>query len=216
MFKKKTLKNKQLFCLLIIYTLSHIFLYTDNFYLYFLNPLFWLSFLIFFYQQELKLPKKKESNDTFIISIIFFILYLSSGFILGFNKSPYNYSLINIFTNLWRVILPICGIEIIRYKLIKSNKNFKILITIIIIISEINFTNLFISHNIIFLHYFISTIIPIKIVRTIIVIETIIIIRHLIDKLNAIPSHLIINKIFKIIVTHLHLFCINIKRNTNF
>ena len=48
-----------------------------------------------------------------------------------------------------------------RYKLLKSNKSFRALITIIIITSEINFKALFLSHNIVFYHYLISTIIPI-------------------------------------------------------
>ncbi len=164
MFKKKTLKNKQLFFLLIIFALSHIFLYTNNFYLYFLNPLFWLSFIIISNQQIIKLPKKKDAQTALTISIIFFILYLTSGFIFGFNKSFYNHNLINILKNLWKTILPIYGLEIMRYKIIKSNKNNRniiTLITIIIIISEINFKAIFISHNIIFFHYLISIIIPI-------------------------------------------------------
>ncbi len=164
MFKKKPLKNKQLFFLLIIYTLSHIFLYTNTYYINFINPLFWLSFLILFYHQDLKLLNKKEINSTLIISIIFFILYLASGFILGFNKSPYNHSVISIIKNLWKVVLPIYGLEIVRYKLIKSNQNYfwiRALITIIIIISEINFKALFLSHNLILYHYLISVIIPI-------------------------------------------------------
>ena len=137
MFKKKTLKNKKLFFLLIIYALSHIFLYSNNFYIYFLNPLFWLSFLTIFYHQDLKVLNKKEINITLSISIIFLILYLVSGFIFGFNKNPYNHTLIYTFKSSWKVILPICGIEIMRYKLIKSNKkNFLTMtfITIIIII----------------------------------------------------------------------------------
>ncbi len=163
MFKKKILKNKLLFFLLIIYTLYSIFLYTNNLYIYFLNPLFWLSFLIF-YHHDLKLHMKKETFITLIIAIIFLILYIASGFIWGFNKSPYNHTLINLFKNLWKVILPIYGMEILRYELIKSNKkhfSIVVLITVIIIISKINFKALFLSHNIIFLHYFISIIVPI-------------------------------------------------------
>ena len=158
MSKKNTLK---IFFLLTIYTLSNIFFYSNNFYVNFLNPLFWLFFLIFFYHQDLKSPKKKEINITLTISIIFFILYLLSGFILGFTKSPYNHTLISIFKNLGKIILPIFGIEIIRYKLLKNNNNnfFRILITIIIILSEINFKALFLSNNI--FYYLISQIIPI-------------------------------------------------------
>lgn len=161
MFKKKTLKNKQLFLLLIIYTLSHIFLYTNIFYLNFLNPLFWLCILIIFYHQDLKILTKKEINITLTISVIFFVLYFSSGFIFGFSNSPYDHTLISILKNLGKIILPICGTEIIRYKLLKSNKDFRALITVIIIISEINFKVLFLSHNIDIFHYLISVIIPI-------------------------------------------------------
>lgn len=158
MFKKKLLKNKKIFFLLVIYTIVHIFFCTNNFYTYFINPLFWLSYIIFHY--DLKLPKKKEINITLIISTIFFLLYLISGFVLSFNKNISNCSFINI----WKVILPIYGIEIIRYKLIKSNKNNSkaiTLITILIIISEINFKELFLSHNIILFHYIVSIVIPI-------------------------------------------------------
>ena len=160
MFKKKLLKNKQLFLLLIIYTLSHIFLSTNSFYLNFINPLFWLIFLLIFYHQDLKI-NKKEINITLTISIIFFILYFTSGFIFGFTNSPYNQTFTSIIENLVKTILPICDIEIMRYKLLKSNKSFRALITIIIITSEINFKALFLSHNIVFYHYLISTIIPI-------------------------------------------------------
>lgn len=163
MFKKKILKNKHLFFLLIIYTISNIFFYTNYFYINFIKPFFWLIFLIIFYNQDLKLSKKKEINITLIISILFFLLYLFSGFIFGFNKNLSNYSLIDIFIKVWKVILPICGIEIIRYKLLRNNNyfGFRVLITITIILSEINFKALFLSHNIIFFHYLISIIIPI-------------------------------------------------------
>ncbi len=161
MFKKKTLKNKKLILLLIIYTLSHILLYNNSFFNYFLNPLFCLSFLIIFYHKYSYLPKKKEINITLTISIIFLILYLSSGFIFGFYKSPYNHTLIYIFKNLWKVILPIYTIETMRFLLIKSNKNNICFITILIIISEINFKALFLSYNLTFFHYFISIIVPI-------------------------------------------------------
>ena len=98
------------------------------------------------------------------MSIIFFIIYFISGFIFGFTQSPYNHTLINIFKNIIQVVLPIYGIEIIRYKLLKSNQYnflFKFLITIIIIMSEINFKALFISHNITLFHYLVFIIIPI-------------------------------------------------------
>ena len=156
MFKKKMLKNNQLFFLLIIYTIIHIFFYS-NFYINIFQSFFWLIFLVNFYNQDLKLPKQKEINITFLLSIIFFMIYLASGFIFGFNKSFLNYSIINI-------LLPIWGIEIMRYKLLKNTKNnfsFRVLITIIIILSEINFKTLFLSHNIIFFHYFVSKVIPI-------------------------------------------------------
>ena len=54
--------------------------------------------------------------------------------------------------------------EIMRYKLLRRNKNnfgFKAFITIIIILSEINFKALFLSRNIDFFYYLTSIIIPI-------------------------------------------------------
>ena len=163
MFKKK-IKNVQLFLLLIIYTISHIFFYTNIFYINFFKPFFWLFFLTIFYQKDGDFFKKKEINTTLAICVIFFILYIGRGFILGFNKSLANFSLINILLNVWNVFLPIYGIEVVRYKLLKSNKNylgFRILLTIVIILSEINFKALFLSHSIIFFHYFSSIVIPI-------------------------------------------------------
>ena len=140
MFKRKLLKNKSLLAYLIIYTIIEILFYTNNFYINFFKPFFSLIILLTFYYQ--KLPKKKEINTALTISIIFFILYLASGFIFGFNNNISNYSLINILASLWKVLLPLCSIEIIRFKLLRSNKNnfiFSTLITIIIILSEINF-----------------------------------------------------------------------------
>ena len=164
MFKKKMHKNNQLFFLLIVYTISNIFFYTNSSYINFFKPFFWLIFLIIFYNQDLMPPKRKEINIAFTISIIFFILYLISGFVLGFNKNLSNYSLINIFISAWKAILPIWGIEIMRYRLLRCNKNdlgSRALITLIIILSEINFKALLLSHNIDFFHYFIAIIVPI-------------------------------------------------------
>ncbi len=161
MFKKK-IKCKKLFFILLIYTLSHIFLAHNSFYLNYLNPLFWLIFIILFYSPDKNILKKKYLNQTLIIAIIFFIIYITTGFMLGFTNTYYNHSLINIFQNIVKVILPICGIEIMRYQLIKNNETYIIraLITFIIIISEINFKALFLSHNIIFFQYIVSIIIP--------------------------------------------------------
>ncbi len=163
MFKRKNLKNKKLFFILLIYTISHIFLYNNGFYINYFNPLFWLIFLIFFYYQDKNVLRKKYFNQTLIIVLIFFIFYYTSGFIFGFSKSLYDHSLINILENLSKVILPIFGMEIIRYKLIKSNETllFRALITFLIIISEINFKALLLSHNIILFQYIVSIIIPI-------------------------------------------------------
>ena len=58
MFKKKMFKNKKLFLILIIYTLSHIFLSNNNLYINYINPLFWLIFLVIFYHQDLTINKK--------------------------------------------------------------------------------------------------------------------------------------------------------------
>ena len=160
MFKKIIPKNKQLFLLLIIYTILHVFFYTSIF----IKLLFWLSFLIIFYPQDFNLPTKREIYFTLTISILFLTLYLVSGFTFGFNKNLFNDSLINTLINLGTMVLTIAGMEKLRFKLIQSNKNNFIiitLITVIIIISEINIKMVFLSHNIAFFHYLISVIIPI-------------------------------------------------------
>ena len=163
MFKKKKLKNKKLLFILLIYTISHIFLYNNHFYINYFNPLFWLIFLILYYYQDKNVLSKKYIKQTLLISIIFLCLYFTTGFIFGFTKSIYNHSLLNIFKNLSKVILPIFGIEIIRYHLIKSNDThfFRALITIIIMLSEINFKALFLSHNMMLFEYLTKIIIPI-------------------------------------------------------
>ena len=139
MFKKMILKNKPLIFLLIIYTISHILLNNNNFYLNILNPFFWLIFLFIFYQQDLSLFKKKELYLTLIITFIFFILYLLSGFIFGFNKESYN--LIQVLINLTKIFFPLYGIEILRYKILKRNNNhfIRFFITFLIILIRINF-----------------------------------------------------------------------------
>ena len=163
MSKRQMLKNKKLVVLLSIYSLSHIVFCVNSFYLNLFEPLFWLAFLLIYYRQNLRLPKRKnEIKMTLIIAIIFFMLYLASGFIFGFNQNSH-YSLIDIFLNGWQAILSIWGIEIIRYKLLKSNNHFgfRALITIMIILSKINFKALWLSSNFIFFHNLMSLIIPI-------------------------------------------------------
>ncbi len=158
MFKKIPLKKKFLFFLLSIYTIIHIFFANT-----FITPLFWLSFLIIFYYPAFNLPKRKELNFTLTIALSFFILYLVGGIAFGFNKDYFDAPLINIFLNLGNAILLIFGMEMLRFKLIKNNKNnFLViaLITLLMIISELNFKNLFLAPKLILFHLFISLIIP--------------------------------------------------------
>ncbi len=196
MFKKKKLNNKNLFFILLIYTIGHIFFYNSNFYINYFNSLFWLIFLIIFYYQDKNVLKKKYFNQVLIISIIFFILYFLSGFIFGFTKSPYNHSFISIFYNLIKIILPIFGIEIIRYRLLNSNNSNRLraLITIIIILSEINFKALFFSNNIILFQYIASIIVPIitkNILFTYLSLNSHYDIPVIISLLNEVPTYLL-------------------------
>ena len=196
MFKKKMLKNKKLFFILLTYTISHIFLYNNSFYINYINPLFWLIFLFIFVHTDKNVLRKKYINQTLIIALIFFILYFMAGFILGFTKSIYNHTLISIFKNLSKVILPIWGIEIMRYKLIKSNKtNFlRALITLLIIASEINFKALFLSHNIILFQYIIAIVIPIiakNILYTYLTLQTYYNVPIIISLFNEVPIYLL-------------------------
>ncbi len=93
-----------------------------------------------------------EKNDKFqsllIVLIMYIICYFLSGLIFGFQRTPYSKDIVSILTNLWIFVGAIIFQEIIRNAMIRADKknavNF-ILITILFICLNINFTN-FMGH----------------------------------------------------------------------
>ena len=99
-----------------------------------------------------------------IISIINIILYLYSGFLFGFSNSPYSHEILTLLTNILPKIFIILGVETTRTILLRNKKNKKtiVLITILLILVQINFSvliNMFTNKELLF-QYICSSIIP--------------------------------------------------------
>ena len=158
-------KNK-LLVILIIYSFTNIFFTSHYFNIYFnyFQITFWLIFLFNNCSPLIQNNKtKKEVKITLIISLFFIFLYFLSGFILGFSKSPYNHSFIQMFKNILENIIPILGIEIMRYKLINNNRHNKkliIFITILIFLAELNIKSIFVFNKTQLFHNVVSILIP--------------------------------------------------------
>lgn len=96
---------------------------------------------------------KLNKGSTLLISIIssiHIIVYFYLGFSVGFSKNPYSHKLISIFKNCVFEILPIIGIEITRYDFVQKHKKSKTIIaiiTIILILVEVNYRELIKSYN---------------------------------------------------------------------
>ena len=110
---------------------------------------------------------KSNRNHTIfiiIISIINIILYLYSGFLFGFSNSPYSHEILTLLTNILPKIFIILGVETTRTILLRNKKNKKtiVLITILLILVQINFSvliNMFTNKELLF-QYICSSIIP--------------------------------------------------------
>ena len=156
----KNLKFKFLLFILLSYAITSIFLHTNI-----IKFIIWFFILLYIF-----LSKKYKTNQKINYKDILFTLIISLGYILfsyflglklGFLKNPLSFNLGNIII----YIIPIIGIEIIRFILINNNRNkfFYILVTLLIIISEINFNYLLtiIDNNRLLIMYLCSDIIPI-------------------------------------------------------
>ncbi len=153
----KNIQNKPLFFILLSYAITSIFLPYK-----FIISLFILLY-IFIYLKNIHLKKTtyKDILVTIIISLSYITINYLLGFKLGFLKNPLTYNFFNIIT----YIIPIISIELTRFILINHNQNkiYYFLITILIIISEINFNYLFgaLNNKKLLMMYLISDLIPI-------------------------------------------------------
>ncbi len=166
------IKAKFLFFYLLIYSIISIFFrfININFYLVIINPLLCLiiDIYILLYQKQ-KLYSKTNYKDYFITittTIIFIIINFLLGFKLGFVINPLCHNYIIAFKNIFIHIIPIISLELIRNIILNQNRHNKlvpILVTIFIILIEINTNQLLPTYNnkeFIF-QYLCSTIIPI-------------------------------------------------------
>lgn len=166
------IKNKKLLLILLIYLFITISL-TIKKYIYYINiinPLFWGSILIYLICNTKKYYTRFYINKKYlacmiVISSIQISAFFYIGFILGFTKSPYNHDIISILKNVIIQILPIIGIEITRAIIVNRNKNNKLILIFISIISILIETkyniliNLYSNKEELF-KYICSTIIP--------------------------------------------------------
>ena len=112
-----------------------------------INYIFWVAILlvcIIIFNKGYQRNKYKDIlfKDIIIFTLLYLIIYYLLGFIVGFQKSPLNFSIINIIKNLIKYAIIRTIIESVKYYLIKENntKIYIILVTIlfIIITSDIN------------------------------------------------------------------------------
>ncbi len=155
-------KNKEVYILLvfilIIGVLLPIFLFDiGKLYNVIIKPLSWF-FLMF---MTILLSKNKRKSYNFdkkaileislMYSLIYIILYYSLGLIIGYSKSPYDRTLLGILNNIWVFIPFIICREIIRDYIIKSSnkgeKKIFIIITLILILTDISFSSFEIYSN---------------------------------------------------------------------
>ncbi len=166
------IKNKELFVIIIAYVFITMNLIIDDatFYTNIINPLFWLSILAYLIWDMKKgyirfCKNKRYFIYMIIISCVHIIIYFYMGFIFGFSKSPYNHAIISILKNIIIQIVPIIGIEVTRSVIATRNKDNKlmlILLTILLILVEINYNtilNLF-SNKEEFFEYICEIILP--------------------------------------------------------
>ena len=113
-----------------------------------INPLVWLIMFVlcFIFFKGEKVNKKYRLDillTTIIIIFLFFVVYYLSGFIIGFQRTPYDNSLRGIIYNFWSFGTIIIFQEYIRKVLINRtgrNKKLIILITILLILFDIGDT----------------------------------------------------------------------------
>lgn len=154
----KNVKFNFIQIILIIYLFFSIFISSViniTIYNLYINPIFWIIltiYLIYYTSGNHGRFSKIVENmkSMLIITLFYLILNFFSGLIFGFVNNPYSNRIIPFITNFWQIIIPIIGIEYTRSVIINENiknKLFIVIFTIVFILFEINFSNLFGSLN---------------------------------------------------------------------
>lgn len=168
----KNISSKNILFILFLYAILKIIFSILNISFYFniissFISILFITYIIihnhFYYSISYK--SKKYLYTIIFTYTIFYIIYFYIGLKIGFTKSPYNHQIISIIKNIFIEILPIISLEIVRNIFIINNKKSKlslIIITILIILIEINYNTLFnlIPYKEDIFKYICSTILP--------------------------------------------------------
>lgn len=146
------MKNKGLLEILIIYLFVTIFVSLKNiaYYKNIINPVFWGIILIFLIWKvkngAVRFRLKKRFFIYLIIILIFNTsLYFYLGVYFGFSKNPYSHEISSIIKNVFVTMVPVIAIEMTRIVIGLKNKENKLvlaLLTILLILLEINYNTI--------------------------------------------------------------------------
>ncbi len=141
----KYIKDKGLIIIFFYLLITIYFITKDHiFYTNIINPIYWgIVFLYLIRNVKIRFSVNKRQLIYFIIIIIITsLIYTTLGHIYGFSKTPYSHEIISIIKNILIQVIPIIGIETLRIVVVTKNKNNKLLIciiTILIILLQINY-----------------------------------------------------------------------------
>src|SRR5574344_199645 len=147
---------------------------------------------------NIKKPYKKDTiSIVIIISLLYLIVIYSLGMVLGFNQNSYSLTLNSIIKNILINIIPIIGIEVTRYAIIKnSSSKINILVSILFgtvyIIYPLCITNF--DSNLSILKFILDFYMPSLSISTLLTFMT--------NKVGVLPSiiYLVITKLYIYIV----------------
>lgn len=171
--KRFNFKVLTIYIILAFYILIKLIFTLDkyNIFNYLINPFIWIIFVIItikLLENDSRHIKDKigKGQTLFIISIIYLMIYFSTGLFFGFENSPYAKDFLSIIRNLWAFISIIILQEKIRSILlnyVSKRKRYIIIITIIFILLNIDFNGFIINFSSfkLFFKYLFGTFIPI-------------------------------------------------------
>lgn len=153
----KNIKNKNILIILLIFLIIDTICEIKNIIVFnnIIEPITWFLFDVFLIYESSTLHKRFHHKSDYtskmiIITLLYYLLYFYLGFIFGYTKSPYDHTIIGIIKNIIIQLLPILGIELSRNILVnknESNKTITLITTLLLILIEINFYNLYLSFS---------------------------------------------------------------------
>lgn len=176
-----TLKYKQisyivlslLIILVSLMDLTNVSIRFQSMYIYVIKPLVWVFILILvlisFNNDFIKNTKYKKIVDfnVILVTIIYFILYFSSGYLKGFAYNPFTNTFKGLLLNIWSFGVILISKEYIRYFAINNcRKNHIMLkgfsISLLLALPEINLVNIIgsFSNGLAIFKYFIQYLVP--------------------------------------------------------